>query len=349
MKPDLTKEDAYEIVNCYIQDNQLRKNQINDIDKCVAFHDSFEKIDGAAWTVRTQATITYNEEFSSYESYSNTHKATYVVSDKARQVERIINKEVYRFNHDFDHSIELNLTKEEAYQIVSDYNKKHGYEYDESEDIDDHILFCDFDHDFDGAAWLITFEGSYMWGAPADHVFVVSDKTKQLVDVQDDHGRSIMPDDKEEIPLIERLKKAFESGTEDEQADAVEDIGWRFLSNHDDEENDQNIDDFDEIMEMLINYVIENKDSEIVEDVLEIINDAHEFQDTKHVDFSLFAQNLHTVTGESLLQYIDILANTKDPTYTPYVLSLKNHENNEVRFKVANALQKSLFNSYSKI
>ena len=334
MKPRLSKERAHKIASCYIENNRINENRYEDTaDTHVTFYKDFDLIEGSAWVVEAVERVQCDTVKSMY-------RATYVISDKTEQVERVINKGIFYLTHDITEHIKLNLTKEEAYQIVNDYIKTHNHEYEISNDIDDHIIFYDSISGVEGSAWLVEFKYQLPWGEPTETTYVVSDKTKQLVDILDDHLRSVMPRDEDLIPIFERLKTAFSTGTNDTTAEVVDDLQWDFHASYDDEDDDHNIENFDKIMEMLINYVIENKESEIVENVLDAIIDAQELQDTKDIDFSIFAQNLHTVTGESILLYIDILGNTNDPRYTPYLLNLKNHENSKVRFKAENALNK---------
>jgi len=344
MKYNLTKEEAYEIATSNIGKDKLIQNKVDDVDKYVSFHESFERVEGSAWAVTVS-----NPKIGNYKKgRESAYRATYIISDQTKQVERIIDKKVIYLNDDLN-SNKLNLTKEGAFCIAQNYVEKQKIQYNPIYDVDEHITFYTAFDNIDGSAWLITYRYKLPWGEPAEDIYVISDKTKQIVYIQHENGITYISNlGDDSPPLIERLKEVFETGTIDERVSLIEDVQWDFQASYDDEDVDQNIEDFDEIMEILINYVTENKESEIIKNVLDVIIDAQELQDTKGIEFSIFAQNLHTVTGEILLLYIDILANTNDPSYTPYLLSLKNHKSSEVSSKLKNIFQKSIFKPYSK-
>jgi len=337
MKLNLTKEEAYEIANEYIEKYQLRKNKCNDIEKCVTFYKKFKRIDGCVWVVAALERAL--DEF--HTEITSKFRTTYIISDRTKQVEQVIGGGGDYLTHHINDNMELNLTKEKAFKIVNDYiinyyDETYEYEYIPVDDLNEHVAFYNVFDTINGAAWLVMREIRLSWGEIVEMTYVVSDKESKLVHILGDYGEIIDIDaDKEPIPLLERLKVAFDAGTKDEQIDVVEDLQWTFIASHDD---DKNVEDFDAIMDILIAYVIENKESEIVENVLCAIIDAQEFQDAKHIDFGVFAENLYMVSGENTLLYIDILRNTKDSNYTPYLLSLKNHVDGKVRLHVENAL-----------
>ena len=81
LKLNLTKEEAYEIANKYIDKYGFTKPVYNDIEKSVNFYPSFYKIDGPAWTVSVEYPSLFPGEID---------ETTYVISDKNKKVEYVI-------------------------------------------------------------------------------------------------------------------------------------------------------------------------------------------------------------------------------------------------------------------
>jgi len=333
MKLNLTKEMAYDIVNQYIQRNQLNENRCKDIDSCVVFHESFDGIDGFAWAIIFEHAS---------DNRDTVYIKTYVVSDQMKKIERILNNgETYFTKYSVD-GRPPNLTKAEVYEIGRAYIKKYDLDYLPLKDINKDITFYNTHHGVEGPIWEIAYE-DMLFGLPEPRFYIIPDKLKKITHVLDGHGMRPIDEhveDEPKAPLLERITEAFTTGTEDEQLAIAEETAWEFQYQHDDEDEDGNIDNFDEIMAILIQFVIENKESEIVENILEYITDGQELQNTTHIDFSVFAENLYTTSGESLWLYIEVLGNTGDARYIPYLLSFKNHEDSEVTTRVELALTK---------
>ena len=104
------------------------------------------------------------------------------------------------------------------------------------------------------------------------------------------------------------------------------------------ESYNKNIQDFDEIVKVLIEYAIEKRNGKIVEEVLEVICDAQTYQNIDNIDFSAFAKNLDMVSGNILFKYIEILSYTYDSRYIPDILKFKDHADLLIRSGVKDAL-----------
>ena len=324
MKLNLTKEMAYDIVNQYIERNQLSENGCKDIDKCVTFYESFEGIEGHVWVVVVEHTSS---------EIDTLYIMTYVISDKTKQIERRINNgETYFANYSVDGS-PPNLTKSDVYEIMRKHFEKYNIDYSNL-DVDEDISFYNSRYRIEGPVWVVSHE-VILFGQPDLIFYEIPDKPKEMAYILD-----VEAEQEPKAPLLERITEAFTTGTEDEQLAIAEETAWEFQYQHDDEDEDGNIAGFDEIMAIFIKFVIENKESEIVENILEYIIDGQELQDTTHIDFSVFAENLYTTSGESLWLYIEILGNTGNVNYIPYLLNFKNHEDSEVKTRVELALTK---------
>ncbi len=76
LKLNLTKEEAYEIANDYINKYGFTKPILNNIDKLVNFYSNFYNIDGPAWTVVVEYLSLCPGEID---------ETTYVISDKNKK------------------------------------------------------------------------------------------------------------------------------------------------------------------------------------------------------------------------------------------------------------------------
>lgn len=81
LKLNLTKEEAYEIANEYIDKYGFTKHSFNNIEKSVNFYPNFYNVDGPAWTVAVEYPALFPGE---------TDETTYVISDKNKKVEYVI-------------------------------------------------------------------------------------------------------------------------------------------------------------------------------------------------------------------------------------------------------------------
>ena len=81
METNIEKTEAFGIANDYIEKYGLTKQTSNNIDKAVTFYEKFDRIEGYAWLV----VVEYRSLFS-----SDIEETTYVISEKTKQVEYII-------------------------------------------------------------------------------------------------------------------------------------------------------------------------------------------------------------------------------------------------------------------
>ena len=326
----LTKEEAYEITNDYIAKYRLPKNRTDNIDGCVTFCESFDSIEGSAWRIAGNMGI-------------------FIVSDKKKQVEYVLDQEGFHITHHIDDHLDLNLTKEKAFEIAENYREKHGFEYEPIEDIDHLVTFYNNFYllDEDGPAWIVRYKFQYNEGRLAIVDCVVSDKSMQVDYLLDDHGRETTPHLEEEKDwiddedLLQELKKVLTSGTEDEQLGFLMfELQPAFYEEKKYFKDIKNTHEFEEIMRILINYAIDHKEGDVVDEALCVILNMQEYQDTKSIDFDALANNLYSVDGEILLLHINILGRTNDPRYIPYLSSLKSHNNVEIRARAEYTLMK---------
>ena len=82
MKTNLTKQDAYDITNEYIEKYNLTKNLSGNIDECVVFYESVFDIKGYAWVV----SVAFPDPFSPGE----TDEISYFISDESKKVKFVI-------------------------------------------------------------------------------------------------------------------------------------------------------------------------------------------------------------------------------------------------------------------
>ena len=135
MKLNLTKEEAYDIVNNYAKKHEMGENKLEDIDKCVTFHESYTHVSGFAWVVDV-AGVSLAQN--------------YVVSDKTKEVEQTVVEGRTYIIHNKSDRMKLNLTKEEALKIAELYQEKHGFVQNKIENVDDVVFYSSF-YDVDGA------------------------------------------------------------------------------------------------------------------------------------------------------------------------------------------------------
>ena len=82
MKTNLTKQEAYNIANRYIEKYNLPKNLSDNIEDCVMFYESVMDIKGFAWVV----SVSFPSPFDSNEL----DEISYFISDEYKQVEFVI-------------------------------------------------------------------------------------------------------------------------------------------------------------------------------------------------------------------------------------------------------------------
>jgi len=129
------------------------------------------------------------------------------------------------------------------------------------------------------------------------------------------------------------LKTALKEGIREQQEEAITHFEFLFDKHY------KKIEEFDEIVEILILYAIENKSGgEIVEEVLDLICRAQGHQGIQNINFDAFAENLHLVSGNVLFKYIEILSYTYNPKYIPDILKYRSHKDPLIRQGVEDAL-----------
>ena len=134
------------------------------------------------------------------------------------------------------------------------------------------------------------------------------------------------------MSIIKELKIVLESGTKDEKIELLSYLNDVF------ESYNKNIDDFSEIMDMLIKYAFKEKDGEVAIEILNTITFAETYQDVKEINFDTFAENITGVSGDTLMRYIDILSYTYNPKYIPYILNFRDSSDENIRNSVEEAL-----------
>lgn len=82
MKTNLTKQDAYNIANRYIEKYNLPRNLSDNIDDCVMFYESVFDIKGFAWVVSVSFPSPFNPD--------ETDETSYFISDEYKQVEFVL-------------------------------------------------------------------------------------------------------------------------------------------------------------------------------------------------------------------------------------------------------------------
>ena len=75
--------------------------------------------------------------------------------DFDQRVEHAMNSGGFYFTHHITDGLELNLTKEGAFEIAENYKAKYGSEEDTIEDIDEDVSFYNADDYIDGPVWIV--------------------------------------------------------------------------------------------------------------------------------------------------------------------------------------------------
>ena len=104
------------------------------------------------------------------------------------------------------------------------------------------------------------------------------------------------------------------------------------------ESYNKNIENFNDIMAMLIGLAIESKDENIATEILETICKGGINQNISDIDFDRIEENLDNVSNKLLSRYIDILSYTDNKKYLPSILRFKNHNNEYVKQAVEDAI-----------
>jgi hypothetical protein len=134
------------------------------------------------------------------------------------------------------------------------------------------------------------------------------------------------------MSLVKELEMVLESGTRDKKIELLSYLNDIF------ESYNKNIDDFSEMINILIKHIDKEKDEEIAEEILNTIIFAETYQDVKDIDFSPLSENLDKVSGNILARCIDALSYTDNQHFIPCILRFRESNDETVRNSVEEAL-----------
>lgn len=106
-----------------------------------------------------------------------------------------------------------------------------------------------------------------------------------------------------------------------------------------------NISDIEEVVKVLIDYAIENKNGEIVEEVLDTITNSQRVSEINYVNFDVFEEKLDMVSGQILYKYIEILGGSQNHKYIPSILKMKKHTDPIIQEGIEDALNEMSYES----
>lgn len=132
------------------------------------------------------------------------------------------------------------------------------------------------------------------------------------------------------------LRKIFISGSKTEKLEILDYLKDQFDSFN------KNIEYFDEILNVLLEFSITETDKEVKIEVLEAISKAAVFQDITNINFDMFIENLDNTPEEYLSRCIDILSFTHKMVYLPIIKRYLSHRNLYVRESAVIAVKEIL-------
>ena len=104
------------------------------------------------------------------------------------------------------------------------------------------------------------------------------------------------------------------------------------------ESYNKEIEDFDDIIQILIDYLVASNDEQVIDEIIEAICKAQIYQNTNNVNFDKIEANLIIVEEKFLPRYIDILSYTHNKKYLPSILRFRDSNNIHVKQAIADAL-----------
>ena len=102
---------------------------------------------------------------------------------------------------------------------------------------------------------------------------------------------------------------------------------------------DPDIKGFDEIINLLIDFVVESDDDKLKQEAFDAIVMAQFAQNMENIDFSKIEANVENASPNTQSRFIDVLGYTFDRKYLPTILKYKDHENPVVRESVYDVME----------
>ncbi len=99
------------------------------------------------------------------------------------------------------------------------------------------------------------------------------------------------------------------------------------------------IDDFPELIKLLINYAIDEDDEELKLQFLDVISKASEHRNVNEINFDMIEDNLDFLSIECLERAIDILSFSHNSKYLETIKKYILHDNKKIAYVASIALE----------
>jgi hypothetical protein len=134
------------------------------------------------------------------------------------------------------------------------------------------------------------------------------------------------------MTLLQKLEKTMTYGSFKEKSDLLSRLEDVFDSYNKD------IEDFDSIVQSLINYAVISEDDKLISEILDNIVLAEINQDIDNISFEMIENNIDKFSDVLIARCIDILSYTQEQRYLQTILRFRNHKNKHIKLAVADAL-----------
>ncbi|WP_261129901.1 hypothetical protein [Bacillus sp. Marseille-Q3570] len=105
------------------------------------------------------------------------------------------------------------------------------------------------------------------------------------------------------------------------------------------ESYNKNIENFEELIEVLLNYALEEQNLEVKEEMFDALANAVTYQNTEDINWDSLERHLSQLSLPCLITAINILGLTHDQKYLPTIKTYTEHENGAVKGEAYLALK----------